>query len=89
MVHDIDVILFSVFFFMTKKQQNGIQIVNHSVNKQQNGTYIMHHSVFKLTEWHPFCLSLLYPHVNEWLSYSEDPGLWDKPVDEGGECILQ
>ena len=52
----------SVFcFFMLYKQQNGIQIVNHSVNNQQNGTYIMYHSVFKLTEWHPFCLSLQPP----------------------------
>ena len=27
--------------------------------------------------------------VNELLSYGEDPGLGDKSVDEGGECILQ
>ena len=50
----------SVFCFLWLKKQNGIQIVNHSVNNHQNGSYIMYHSVFKLTEWHQFCLSLLY-----------------------------
>ena len=72
MLHIIDVILLSVFFvcFFTKKQQNGIQLVNHSDNNQQNGTYIMYHSVFKLTEWHPFCLSLLYHHSPVYYSLS-------------------
>ena len=64
----MSLIYFYFLFLMITKQQNVIQIVNHSDNKQQKGTYMMYHSVLKLTEWHPFCLSLLYQSGPQLLS---------------------